>query len=173
MRRDCGAVAPSKGGRAKNQIEKIISTVPPCGEISSGRAEGLRPPSRLACRRYEVSRPPWAGPESRPPAARKTRQRACHAPLPPAHGGSAKWSFLLKKDALIPPFPPPPKPLRQQLFNERDFTMKSKHRLCKWDEKPPSPPMEEIARIIADAVKRLMVLRTPSGTNQKNILQTT
>jgi len=33
--------------------------------------------------------------------------------------------------------------------------------------------MEEIARIIADAVKRLMVLRAPSGTNQENILQTT
>ena len=47
----------------------------------------------------------------------------------------------------------------------------TRHRL-KLKEDVPPPPLDEISRIIAAAVKRLAVLRTPNGTNRKNILQT-
>ena len=50
--------------------------------------------------------------------------------------------------------------------------MKITHRRRKWCEAPPPPPLDEIAGIIAAAVKRLAVVRPPSGTNRKNILQT-
>ena len=51
--------------------------------------------------------------------------------------------------------------------------MKTIRRCRKWCEAPPPPPLDEIAGIIAAAVKRLAVVRTPSGSNRKNILQTT
>ena len=51
--------------------------------------------------------------------------------------------------------------------------MKSKHHYRKLREAPPPPPLDEIADIIAEAVKRLAALRPPSGTKRKNILQET
>ena len=50
--------------------------------------------------------------------------------------------------------------------------MKTTHRRLKLKDDVPPPPLDEISRIIAEAVKRLAVLRAPSGANRKNILQT-
>jgi len=52
------------------------------------------------------------------------------------------------------------------------LTMKTTHHRIKLKEDVPTPPLDEISRIIAEAVKRLTALRAPSGANRKNILQT-